>query len=168
MICPQCQKEGSRVVDSRPTDDRLSIRRRRECPFCGFRFTTFERYEETPLLVVKKNGSRESFDRQKLLNGLVRSVEKRPVGMQELTEIVTRVESKVRRLGETEVTTQAIGEFVMDELKQVDKIAYIRFASVYREFADVEAFQKAIDSMEKKNNEHHDDVTTENWFCRVG
>ncbi len=99
---------------------------------------------------MKKNGSRESFDRQKLLNGLVRSVEKRPVGMQELTEIVTRVESKVRRLGETEVTTQAIGEFVMDELKQVDKIAYIRFASVYREFADVEAFQKAIDSMEKK------------------
>ncbi|EHS87412.1 Transcriptional repressor nrdR [Limosilactobacillus gastricus PS3] len=150
MICPHCRQEGSRVIDSRPADDGSSIRRRRECPNCGFRFTTFERYEEIPLLVIKKDGSREPFNRQKLLNGLIRSAEKRSVGMQTLTEIADKVESQARRLGETEISTQAIGEFVMNELKPVDEIAYIRFASVYREFKDVEAFRKEIESMEKK------------------
>ncbi|WP_295774455.1 transcriptional regulator NrdR [uncultured Limosilactobacillus sp.] len=150
MICPHCRQEGSRVIDSRPADDGSSIRRRRECPNCGFRFTTFERYEEIPLLMIKKDGSREPFNRQKLLNGLIRSAEKRPVGMQTLTEIADKVESQARRLGETEISTQAIGEFVMNELKPVDEIAYIRFASVYREFKDVEAFRKEIESMEKK------------------
>ena len=150
MICPHCRQEGSRVIDSRPADDGSSIRRRRECPNCGFRFTTFERYEEIPLLVIKKDGSREPFNRQKLLNGLIRSAENRPVGMQTLTEIADKVESQARRLGETEISTQAIGEFVMNELKPVDEIAYIRFASVYREFKDVEAFRKEIESMEKK------------------
>lgn len=150
MLCPHCHHNGSRVIDSRPAEDGMSIRRRRECVNCGFRFTTFERYEETPLLVVKKDGTREEFNRQKILNGLVRSAEKRPVSMDKLTKIADHVEARVRRLGENEVFSQVIGEFVMNELKPVDEIAYIRFASVYRQFKDVDAFFKEIESMKKE------------------
>lgn len=152
MLCPHCHHNGSRVIDSRPAEDRLSIRRRRECVNCGFRFTTFERYEEIPLLVVKKDGTREAFSRQKILNGLVRSAEKRPVSMDKLTQVADRVESQVRRLGENEVASQVIGEYVMEELKPVDEIAYIRFASVYRRFKDVEAFAKEIAAMKKEQD----------------
>lgn len=158
MICPHCHKNGSRVVDSRPSEDGTSIRRRRECAHCGFRFTTFERYEETPLLVVKKDGTRQEFNRQKILNGLVRSVEKRPVSMEQLTKIADKVESQVRRLGETEVSSQLIGKYVMDELKQVDEVSYIRFASVYRQFKDVDAFMSELQSMvgKGKRSDQHD------------
>lgn len=151
MICPHCHKNGSRVVDSRPSEDGTTIRRRRECTHCGFRFTTFERYEETPLLVVKKNGTRQEFNRQKILNGLVRSAEKRPVSMEQLTNIVDKVENQVRRLGETEVSSQLIGQYVMKQLKDVDEISYIRFASVYRQFKDVDAFMSELQSMIGKN-----------------
>lgn len=146
------------MVDSRPSDDGTSIRRRRECANCGFRFTTFERYEETPLLVVKKDGTRQEFSRQKILNGLVRSAEKRPVSMEQLTTIADKVESQVRRLGETEVSSQLIGKYVMNELKDVDEISYIRFASVYRQFKDVDAFMSELQSMMGKNkrSEHHE------------
>lgn len=156
MLCPHCHHNGSRVIDSRPAEDHLSIRRRRECINCGFRFTTFERYEETPLLVVKKDGTREGFSRQKILNGLVRAAEKRPVSMDQLTKLADQVESQVRRLGENEVASQVVGEYVMEALKSIDEIAYIRFASVYRQFKDVEAFTAEIAAMKKEqaHDEH--------------
>ena len=113
MRCPHCHKNGSRVVDSRPSEDGSFIRRRRECIHCGFRFTTFERYEETPLLVIKKDGTRQEFSRQKILNGIVRSAEKRPVSMERLTKIADKVEKQIRSIGESEVSSQIIGKFVM-------------------------------------------------------
>lgn len=151
MRCPHCHKNGSRVVDSRPSEDGTFIRRRLECIHCGFRFTTFERYEETPLLVIKKDGTRQEFSRQKILNGIVRSAEKRPVSMERLTKVTDKIEKEVRSLGENEVSSQVIGKFVMQELKDVDEIAYIRFASVYRQFKDVDAFMNELESMMKNN-----------------
>ncbi|MBU3829283.1 MAG: transcriptional regulator NrdR [Candidatus Limosilactobacillus merdavium] len=152
MRCPHCHKNGSRVVDSRPSEDGTFIRRRRECVHCGFRFTTFERYEETPLLVIKKDGTRQEFSRQKILNGIVRSAEKRPVSMERLTKVADKIEKEVRSLGENEVSSQVIGKFVMQELKDVDEIAYIRFASVYRQFKDVDAFMNELESMMKNGD----------------
>ena len=149
MRCPHCHKNGSRVVDSWPSEDGSFIRRRRECIHCGFRFTTFERYEETPLLVIKKDGTRQEFSRQKILNGIVRSAEKRPVSMERLTKIADKVEKQIRSIGESEVSSQIIGKFVMNELKGVDEIAYIRFASVYRQFKDVDAFMSELETMMK-------------------
>lgn len=153
MICPHCHKNGSRVVDSRPTDDGMCIRRRRECIHCGYRYTTFERFEESPLLVIKKDGTRQEFDRKKVLNGLIRSAEKRPVSMDQLTAITDYVENKVRSLGENEVSSQLIGKYVMEKLKGVDEISYIRFASVYRQFKDVDTFMNEIQSMIGKDKE---------------
>ncbi len=144
MHCPRCHHNGSRVVDSRPTDEGRVIRRRRECESCGFRFTTFERVEQTPLLVIKKNGTREEFNREKILRGLIRSAEKRPVTMEQMTQIVDEVENKIRALGENEVASQVIGEYVMERLADVDEIAYIRFASVYRRFKDIASFEKEL------------------------
>ena len=154
MICPHCHHDGSHVVDSRPSEDGTFIRRRRECSHCGYRFTTFERYEEQPLLVVKKNGARQQYDRKKILNGLVRSAEKQPVSIEQLTKIANTVENKVRARGENEVSTTIIGEYVMDELKDVDEISYIRFASVYRQFKDVDAFMSELESMINHNKKH--------------
>ena len=147
MKCPKCHKEGSRVVDSRPADNGHAIRRRRECSNCGYRFTTFERVEVTPLLVIKKNGNREEFNRQKILKGIVRATEKRPVGMDKITEIVDQVESKVRSVGSTEVSSQLIGEYIMGILADVDEVAYIRFASVYRQFKDMDAFKHELEEL---------------------
>ena len=162
MRCPHCQHNGSRVVDSRPTDDGKVIRRRRECEACGFRFTTFERIEETPLLVIKKNGDREEFNREKILRGIIRAAEKRPVGMEKITEIADEVENKVRSLGENEVSSQLIGEYVMGLLADVDEISYIRFASVYRQFKDMSVFMKELKEMmarDKKNSKGYEDET---------
>lgn len=147
MQCPRCHHNGSRVVDSRPTDEGRVIRRRRECENCNFRFTTFERVEQTPLLVIKKNGTREEFNREKILRGLIRSAEKRPVTMEQMTQIVDEVENKIRTLGENEVASQVIGEYVMTLLADVDEITYIRFASVYRQFKDVNVFLKELNDM---------------------
>ncbi|WP_326716318.1 transcriptional regulator NrdR [Vagococcus jeotgali] len=144
MQCPRCQYNGSRVVDSRPTDDGRSIRRRRECEECGFRFTTFERVEVTPLLVIKKNGAREEFNREKVLRGLIRSAEKRPVSMEQMEQVVDQVEHRIRSRGENEVSTNLIGEYVMEDLVGLDEIAYIRFASVYRQFKDMSVFLKEL------------------------
>lgn len=144
MQCPKCQYNGSRVVDSRPADEGRAIRRRRECESCGFRFTTFERIEAAPLLVIKKNGGREEFNRDKILRGLIRSAEKRPVSMEQMEQIVDQVENKVRGLGENEVSTTKIGEYVMEYLVDLDEIAYIRFASVYRQFKDMGVFLKEM------------------------
>ena len=153
MKCPHCGNNGSRVVDSRPTDEGRVIRRRRECEKCGFRFTTFERVEATPLLVIKKNGSREEFDRDKILKGIVRAAEKRPLNMEQMTDMVDKVENKVRSLGESEISSQIIGEYGMNILVDLDEIAYIRFASVYRQFKDMHVFLDELQDMMKKDEE---------------
>ncbi|MGX4686121.1 transcriptional regulator NrdR [Vagococcus sp. JNUCC 83] len=154
MQCPKCQYSSSRVVDSRPADDNRAIRRRRECEKCGFRFTTFERIEVSPLLVVKKNGAREEFNREKVLRGLVRSAEKRPVSMDQMEQVVERVETRVRNIGDNEVSTNLIGEYVMEELVNLDEIAYIRFASVYRQFKDMSVFLEELQEIiDKEKNE---------------
>ena len=147
MKCPHCHKNGSRVVDSRPADDGHAIRRRRECENCGYRFTTFERIEAAPLLVVKKNGLREEFNREKIMRGVMRAAEKRPVPMDGIQNLVDQVESKVRAAGSNEVSSQLIGGYVMDLLAKVDDVAYIRFASVYREFKDMGAFVNELQEL---------------------
>ncbi|WP_027107705.1 transcriptional regulator NrdR [Lacticigenium naphthae] len=152
MECPRCQYNGTRVVDSRPADDGRAIRRRRECEKCSFRFTTFERLEQVPLLVVKKNGNREEFNREKILKGIIRACEKRPISVDQIESIVDTVEHQVRNCGESEILSNRIGEFVMDELAQIDEVAYIRFASVYRQFKDIEVFMKEMQELEKKRS----------------
>ena len=144
MRCPACQYNGTRVIDSRPVDDNKEIRRRRECESCGFRFTTFEKIEETPLIVVKKDGSREEFSREKVLRGLIRACEKRPVPLETLNEMVMAIENSLRRLGNAEVSSVEVGEMVMDRLARVDEVAYVRFASVYRQFKDINVFMSEL------------------------
>ena len=144
MRCPNCKYDNSKVVDSRHADDLTAIRRRRECESCGFRFTTFERVELSPLIVVKKDGARQTFNRDKILNGLVRSCEKRPVAFQKLEDITNQVEKDLRAEGVTEVSSNDIGEKVMEHLMDVDQVSYVRFASVYREFKDVNTFMDEL------------------------
>ncbi|PLT32318.1 transcriptional regulator NrdR [Bacillus sp. V5-8f] len=140
MKCPSCQYNGTRVLDSRPVDESRSIRRRRECEVCGYRFTTFEKVEEIPLIVVKKEGTREEFSRDKILRGLIRACEKRPVALKELENITNYVERELRNNGISEIKSDYIGEMVMDKLAEVDEVAYVRFASVYRQFKDINVF----------------------------
>ncbi|MFC5558333.1 transcriptional regulator NrdR [Ureibacillus thermophilus] len=144
MRCPSCHYNGTRVVDSRPVDDNKEIRRRRECESCGYRFTTFEKVEETPLIVVKKDGSREEFSREKVLRGLIRACEKRPVPLEQLEQIVYDIEKQLRRIGNSEVSSVDVGEMVMDELAKIDEVAYVRFASVYRQFKDINVFMEEL------------------------
>lgn len=155
MQCPRCHHNDTRVVDSRPTGEGQAIRRRRECEKCGFRFTTFERVEVAPLLVIKKDGTREEFSRDKILRGIIRSAEKRPVTMQQMNAVVEKVDSKVRALGENELSSQLIGEYVMNELADVDEIAYIRFASVYRQFKDMSVFLDEMKEMVNRDKKAH-------------
>lgn len=152
MICPHCHHDSSKVIDSRPSDEGRAIRRRRECENCGTRFTTFERLEKSPLLVIKKNGNREEFSREKLLRGIVRAAEKRPVTMDQMNDIVDKVENEIRANGESEVGSQIIGEHVMKILAKVDDVTYIRFASVYREFKDMNSFMKEVQEMMANGN----------------
>ena len=140
MKCPYCGDEESKVIDSRPTEDGERIRRRRECLRCRKRFTTYEVVETLPLMVIKKDNSREAFDRQKLLNGMLRSCEKRPVSYQTLEKAVSNIEQALLNSYDREVSSVRIGELTMQELKKIDEVAYVRFASVYRQFADVESF----------------------------
>lgn len=151
MRCPACQYNGTKVVDSRPVDDNKAIRRRRECEDCGFRFTTFEKVEETPLIVVKKDGSREEFSREKVLRGLIRACEKRPVALDQLEDIVFSIEKELRRAGNSEVKSEEVGEKVMDKLAEIDEVAYVRFASVYRQFKDITVFIEELKEIIKKN-----------------
>ena len=150
MKCPFCSYADSRVIDSRSVDNGTSIRRRRECPECGRRFTTYEKYEETPLLVIKKDGRRELFDSQKLTNGLLKAFEKRPFSYEQIQSIASGIERDLRALGESEVKSTLIGETVMKALEKIDQIAYVRFASVYRHFADVNSFMQEIQGMLSK------------------
>jgi transcriptional repressor NrdR len=138
--CPFCAHIQDRVVDSRESKEGEAIRRRRQCLACERRFTTYERIDEVPYMVIKKDGRREKFDRQKVLNGLLKACEKRPIGMGRLSEIVDEVESKVTDSPDREISTTEIGEFLMTRLRDLDKIAYVRFASVYRDFQDEQAF----------------------------
>lgn len=140
MKCPFCNHLHDKVVDSRESKEGDAIRRRRECLGCERRYTTYERIDEVPYMVVKKDGRREKFDRQKVLSGLLKACEKRPVGMGRLSELVNQVESKVSDSPDREISTTEIGEYLMDNLRDLDKIAYVRFASVYRDFQDEQAF----------------------------
>lgn len=160
MRCPKCSDNNSRVIDSRPADEGRAIRRRRECEECSYRFTTFERIEATPLLVVKKNGDREEFNREKMLRGLIRSAEKRPIAMEKMEKIVDVVENRIRSLGENEVSTHLIGEYVMEDLVHLDEIAYIRFASVYRQFKDMSVFLKELQDIVGKTKDSTDKFTS--------
>ena len=151
MKCPYCDYAGTKVLDSRPVNDNKSIRRRRECERCSRRFTTFETVEETPLLVIKKDGSREEFSRDKILRGLMRACEKRPVSVEQLEMIVSEVERELRKTAQTEVESRVIGELVMEQLYNVDEVAYVRFASVYRQFKDINMFLKELNSLIEKH-----------------
>ena len=153
MKCPFCSYRDSRVIDSRAVEDGTSIRRRRECPDCGRRFTTYEKYEETPLVVSKKDGRRELFDAKKLLGGLLKAFEKRPVPYEKVQEIADSVERELRMNGESEVESARIGELVMQNLEETDQIAYVRFASVYRQFADVKNFMQELERIMHKGQQ---------------
>jgi len=147
MTCPFCGHKQDRVIDSRESKEGDVIRRRRQCEGCERRFTTYERSDEIPYMVVKKDGRREKFDRQKVLNGLLKACEKRPVPMSKLAEIVDSVEAKLADSPEREMSTTEVGEMLMDKLRNLDKIAYVRFASVYRDFQDVEAFLNELKNL---------------------
>ena len=147
MKCPFCGKENTRVIDSRPADEGCSIRRRRQCDECGKRFTTYEKVEETILMVVKKDNRREVFDRQKVLSGIIKACEKRPVSIARMEQMVDEIERDLSNLMEKEVDSHYIGELIMEQLKKVDEVAYVRFASVYRQFTDVNTFIKEIEKL---------------------
>lgn len=147
MKCPYCDETDTKVIDSRPTEEYKAIRRRRECPKCGKRFTTYEKVEEILFMVIKRDGSRESFDRNKILNGIIRACEKRPVSLAQMENIVDEIEKNLNNLMEKEISTTAIGEIVMEHLKNLDQVAYVRFASVYREFKDVNTFIAEIEKL---------------------
>ncbi len=147
MKCPFCGYLDSKVVDSRPAEDGASIRRRRECLSCRKRFTTFEVMETLPVVVIKKDGSRQSFDRSKLLNGMIRACEKRPVSFETLEKIVDEIEQILQNEMNREVPSEKIGEMVMDRLKDVDEVAYVRFASVYRQFKDISTFMSELNKL---------------------
>ena len=155
MKCPFCSYRDSRVIDSRAVEDGTSIRRRRECPDCGRRFTTYEKYEETPLVVSKKDGRRELFDAKKLLGGLLKAFEKRPVPYERVQEIADSVERELRMNGESEVESTRIGELMMQHLEETDQIAYVRFASVYRQFADVKNFMQELERIMHKGDQEN-------------
>mgnify|MGYP001954893602 CR=1 FL=1 len=150
MRCPNCQHNGTRVLDSRPVHEGRSIRRRRECESCSHRFTTFETVEETPLIVVKKGGTREEFSREKVLRGMIKACEKRPVPLEVLEESVDLIEKELRNRGSNEVSSEDVGELVMDRLADIDEVAYVRFASVYRQFKDINVFIDELKSLLKR------------------
>ena len=144
MKCPFCGYADSKVIDSRPAEDGTTIRRRRECLDCQKRFTTYEVVERMPLVVIKRNGSRESFDRVKIINGIVRACEKRPVTMAQIEDIADDIEQELRGRLESEVQSERVGELVMARLKELDEVAYVRFASVYRSFKDINTFMEEL------------------------
>lgn len=150
MKCPFCSDEESKVIDSRPTDEGERIRRRRECLKCGKRFTTYEIIESLPIIVIKKDKSRETFNRDKLLNGILRACEKRPISINTLDTMIDEIESTLQNSLDREVTSVKIGELVMDKLKDIDEVAYVRFASVYRQFKDITTFMDELNKLINK------------------
>lgn len=152
MKCPFCGMEDTKVIDSRPADDNASIRRRRQCEKCGKRFTTYEKIETLPLMVIKKDNSRESYDRAKIEAGVLRACHKRPVSVGQIHQMIDEVETEVFTREVKEIPTTVIGELVMDKLKSLEEVAYVRFASVYREFKDVNTFLKELEKLYKKQD----------------
>lgn len=153
MRCPKCNSLKSSVVDSRQAEDGNTIRRRRECENCHFRFTTYERLEEKTLVVVKKDGTREQFSREKIFNGIIRSAQKRPVTSAEIDEVVNRIEQRVRAQSDSEIESDVIGNLVMEELMDLDEITYVRFASVYRTFKDVSEIENLLKQITKSDRQ---------------
>ena len=149
MKCPFCNQDNTRVVDSRPVDDNTAIRRRRMCDACGKRFTTYEKVETIPLIVIKKDQNREQFDRSKIEAGVLRACHKRPVSAEQIHKLVDEVETEIFNLEEREIPSSVIGEIVMDKLKDLEAVAYVRFASVYREFKDVNTFMDELKNILK-------------------
>lgn len=147
MKCPFCESEETKVIDSRHTEEGNAIRRRRECEQCGKRFTTYEKIEEITLIVIKKDGGREPFDRNKILNGIIKACEKRPVPLSEMERVVDEIERGLNNMLEKEVKSTFIGELIMDKLKDLDEVAYVRFASVYRQFTDINTFISEIEKL---------------------
>ena len=147
MKCPFCSHENTRVIDSRPAEDNNSIRRRRVCDECGKRFTTYEKIETIPLIIIKKDNNRETYDRAKIEAGVLRACHKRPVSAQQITALVDEVENEVTNMEEKEIESRVIGELLMNKLKDLDPVAYVRFASVYREFKDVNTFMDELKKM---------------------
>ena len=147
MKCPYCGYSESKVIDSRPADENASIRRRRECLSCAKRFTTYETVESIPMVVVKKDGSRQSFDKAKILGGMIRACEKRPVPMAEIEKIASEIELDLQNSMEREIRSEVIGEKVMERLRTVDQVAYVRFASVYRQFKDIDTFMAELNKL---------------------
>ena len=147
MKCPYCGYQESKVVDSRHSDDGVSIRRRRECLQCQKRFTTYETVESLPIVVIKRDSSRQQFDRNKILNGMLRACEKRPVALAKLEEATDAIEQIIQNSLDREVSTEKIGELVMEKLKPLDEVAYVRFASVYRQFKDIDSFKRELDKI---------------------
>lgn len=148
MKCPYCKENDSRVIDSRSADDGATIRRRRECTSCGRRFTTYEVVEKQPLMVVKNDGRREVFKRDKILNGIIRACDKRDISLESITNLTNEIERDIRNSMEQEVSTAEIGKLVMSKLKNFDEVAYIRFASVYRKFADISSFMEELQELQ--------------------
>lgn len=144
MKCPFCNLDNTRVVDSRPVDDNTSIRRRRLCDECGKRFTTYEKVETIPLIVIKKDQNREQYDRRKIENGILRACYKRPISAEQINDTVENIETRIFNLEEREIDSKTIGEIVMDQLRDLDPVAYVRFASVYREFKDANTFMDEL------------------------
>jgi transcriptional repressor NrdR len=155
MKCPQCGYIESKVIDSRPTEDYTAIRRRRECLECHNRFTTYERIENMPVMVVKKDGTREQFDRNKFIMGVMKACEKRPVSMEQIEKLVSEIEAELNATAKSEITSSEIGEAIMHALKQLDEVAYVRFASVYRHFRDINTFMDELKLMLKE--QEHDE-----------
>lgn len=152
MKCPYCNHPDTRVIDSRPADDGNSIRRRRSCDVCGKRFTTYEKVETIPLIIIKKDNNREQYNRGKIETGVLRACYKRPVSAADIQQCIDRIETKIFRLEEKEIPSSVIGEIVMEELKELDEVAYVRFASVYREFKDVNTFMDEIKKILDRGN----------------
>ncbi|MDD7793641.1 transcriptional regulator NrdR [Clostridium sp. 'White wine YQ'] len=147
MRCPYCSYEESKVVDSRSTDDFAAIRRRRECLSCGKRYTTYEKLEDIPILVIKKDQSRENFNKDKIINGLIKACQKRPVSRAQIEEIASDIEKAISNKMISEIKSDLIGEMIMDRLKDIDEVAYVRFASVYRQFKDINTFLQEIERL---------------------
>ena len=147
MKCPFCEAKETRVIDSRPTEEGQAIRRRRECDNCKKRFTTYVKVEEMPFMVIKKDGSREAFDRNKVLNGILKACEKRPVSISQIEKIVDEIERGLNNMMEKEIESKVIGEVIMEHLRELDEVAYVRFASVYRQFTDVNTFIAEIEKL---------------------
>ena len=147
MRCPYCENPDTKVIDSRPTEEGHAIRRRRGCEKCGKRFTTYEKVEETIIMIIKKDGRREAFDRNKIMSGIIKACEKRPVPVAEMERVVNEIERGLNNMMEKEVESNFVGELVMEKLKELDEVAYVRFASVYRQFTDVNTFVKEIEKL---------------------